>query len=66
MPRDVGQKEHHLAFAHLEVIGEVAAQIERGQDAMAEPVIARLERVRWEHRFLYLAPRRLILLENPE
>ena len=33
---------------------------------MAEPVIARYERVRWEHRFLYLAPRRLILLENPE
>ena len=33
---------------------------------MAEPVIARFKRVRGEHRFLYLAPRRLILLENPE
>ena len=33
---------------------------------MAEPIIPRFEGVRREHGFLYLAPRRLILLQNPQ
>ena len=66
MARYVRQKKHYLALTGLKVIGEIAAQVERVQNAVAKPVIPRLQGVRREHRFLYLTPRRLILLENAE
>ena len=66
MTRYIGQEEHHLALAHFEVVGEVAAQIERGQNTVAEPVVAGLERMCREHGLLHLPSRRLILLQNTQ
>ena len=62
MAGHICQKKHHLTLINIEVIGEVPAEVQGGQDTMAKPVLTRTQRLRGKHCLLHLTTRSLVLL----
>ena len=66
MAGHICQKKHHLTLINIEVISKVPAEIQRGQDTMAKPVLTGTQGLRGKHRLLHLTTRGLVLLKNTQ